>query len=54
MPGMLPKIRLELEGNKKLVLSMPKKLQNLMGERVEKRLSGLALEMGRTAKVNIG
>ena len=54
MPGMLPKIKLNLEGNKFLVLTLPRKLKDLMGERVEKRLASLAFEMGRTPKVVIG
>jgi hypothetical protein len=54
MPGMLPKISLKLEGSKVLVLTLPNKLKDLMGERVEKRLASLAFEMGRTPKVVIG
>jgi exopolyphosphatase/guanosine-5'-triphosphate,3'-diphosphate pyrophosphatase len=54
MPGMLPRIGLKLSGSKELVLSLPKKLGDLMGERVEKRLASLAFEMGRTPKVQIG
>jgi exopolyphosphatase / guanosine-5'-triphosphate,3'-diphosphate pyrophosphatase len=54
MPGMLPKIKLQLLGNKELVLSLPTKLQDLMGERVEKRLASLAFEIGRTPRVQIG
>ncbi len=54
MPGMLPKIGLSLGDNKTLVLTLPKKLADLMGERVEKRLGGLAAEMGRTPKIVIG
>jgi exopolyphosphatase/guanosine-5'-triphosphate,3'-diphosphate pyrophosphatase len=53
MPGMLPKIGLSLGDNKSLVLRLPKKLADLMGERVEKRLQGLAAEMGRVGKVVI-
>ena len=37
MPGMLPKIGLKLGENKTLVLSLPRKLADLSGERVEKR-----------------
>ncbi len=47
MPGMLPRIGLKLSGSKDLVLTLPKKLGDLMGERVEKRLASLAFEMGR-------
>lgn len=54
MPGMLPKIGLKLGDNKTLVLTLPKKLADLAGERVEKRLAGLAAEMGRTPKLVIG
>jgi exopolyphosphatase / guanosine-5'-triphosphate,3'-diphosphate pyrophosphatase len=53
MPGMLPRIGLKLADEKVLQLVMPKKLKDLMGERVEKRLAGLAAEMGRVAKVMI-
>jgi exopolyphosphatase/guanosine-5'-triphosphate,3'-diphosphate pyrophosphatase len=53
MPGMLPKIGLKLEG-KTLVLNLPRKLADLAGERVDKRLAGLAAELGRTGKVMIG
>lgn len=54
MPGMLPKIGIRLGDNKTLVLTLPKKLADLSGERVEKRLAGLAAEMGRTPKLVIG
>ncbi|MGA7268430.1 MAG: exopolyphosphatase, partial [Aestuariivirga sp.] len=54
MPGMLPRIKLELGGNKTLVLRLPKKLADLSGERVEKRLVGLANELGRSGKIVIG
>ncbi len=54
MPGMLPKIGLKLGDNKTLVLTLPKKLADLAGERVDKRLAGLAAELGRTGKVVIG
>ena len=54
MPGMLPRIGLKLSGSKDLVLTLPKKLGDLMGERVEKRLASLAFEIGRTPKVVIG
>jgi exopolyphosphatase / guanosine-5'-triphosphate,3'-diphosphate pyrophosphatase len=53
MPGMLPKISLKFDGSKNLVLTLPNKLKDLMGERVEKRLASLAFEMGRTPKVVI-
>ena len=54
MPGMLPRIGLTLEGTKVLTLTLPNKLKDLMGERVEKRLASLAFEMGRTPRVVIG
>ncbi len=54
MPGLLPKIGLTLGSGKTLILTLPKKLRDLMGERVEKRLASLAFEMGRTPKVEIG
>ena len=54
MPGMLPKIGLEFEGTKTLVLKLPSKLKDLMGERVEKRLGSLAFEMARSPRVQIG
>jgi exopolyphosphatase/guanosine-5'-triphosphate,3'-diphosphate pyrophosphatase len=54
MPGMLPKIQLRLADNKTLVLKLPRKLADLAGERVEKRLASVAAEMGRTSKVVIG
>ncbi len=53
MPGMLPKIRLKTDDSKALVLTLPPKLKDLMGERVEKRLAGLAFEIGRTPRVEI-
>ena len=54
MPGMLPNISLKLGDNKTLILRLPRKLADLAGERVEKRLAGLAAEMGRTGKLVIG
>jgi len=54
MPGALPKVGLKLGNSKTLILHLPKKLANLMGERVEKRVQGLAAEMGRTSRVLIG
>lgn len=45
MTGVLPKIKLFVEG-KKLVLRFPRKLGNLHGESVEKRLTQLANVMG--------
>jgi exopolyphosphatase / guanosine-5'-triphosphate,3'-diphosphate pyrophosphatase len=54
MPGTLPRIGLTLGEGKILTLSLPKKLEDLMGERVQKRLSALAVELGRVPKVEIG
>jgi len=54
MPGMLPKIGLKLGNNRTLTLSLPKKLADLAGERVEKRLAALAAELGRAGKVVVG
>ena len=54
MPGMLPRIGLRLGSNKTLILKFPKRLSDLAGERVEKRLSGLAQHMGRIPKIEIG
>jgi exopolyphosphatase / guanosine-5'-triphosphate,3'-diphosphate pyrophosphatase len=51
MPGMLPKIGLSFTKDGKLVLTLPNKLKDLMGERVEKRLSELASELKRSPKV---
>jgi exopolyphosphatase/guanosine-5'-triphosphate,3'-diphosphate pyrophosphatase len=54
MPGMLPRIGMRLGANKTLVLKFPKKLADLTGERVEKRLSALAQHMGRSPKIETG
>ena len=54
MPGMLPRIKIGLTANKELALTLPRKLKDLMGERVEKRLASLAFEMGRTPQIRIG
>ncbi len=54
MPGMLPRIGLTLETPKTLTLTLPSKLKDLMGERVEKRLANLAFELGRSPRVVIG
>ncbi len=53
MPGVLPKIGIEAEGTKGLILRVPKKYADLMGERVEKRLAALAGQMGRTSRIEI-
>jgi exopolyphosphatase/guanosine-5'-triphosphate,3'-diphosphate pyrophosphatase len=54
MPGLLPKIGLKFGEGKSLVLHFPKKLADLNGERVEKRLAALAAELGRTPRIEIG
>ena len=54
MPGMLPNISLRLGDNKTLILRLPRKLADLAGERVEKRLAGLAGEIGRSGKLVVG
>ncbi|QIG50725.1 exopolyphosphatase [Nordella sp. HKS 07] len=53
MPGVLPKIALEMAGTKNLTLRVPKKLADLMGERVAKRLDALAGQLGRLATIEI-
>jgi exopolyphosphatase / guanosine-5'-triphosphate,3'-diphosphate pyrophosphatase len=54
MPGHLPKIGLKITANKTLTLILPGKLRDLMGERVEKRLSELATELDCLPKVDFG
>ena len=51
MPGMLPRLQLALGEGKTLTLRFPKKLRDLIGERVEKRLSSLADELGRSGRI---
>lgn len=53
MPGVLPKIGMELVGTKNLTLRVPRKFADLMGERVAKRLDSLAGQLGRVAKIEI-
>ncbi len=53
MTGLLPKIKLFIEG-KKLVLALPKKLTDLYGESVEKKLSQLAGAMGLEPETRCG
>lgn len=53
MPGVLPKIGLELIGAKNLTLRVPRKFADLVGERVVKRLDALAGQLGRMAKIEI-
>jgi exopolyphosphatase/guanosine-5'-triphosphate,3'-diphosphate pyrophosphatase len=54
MPGLLPKIKLEMDGNKTLILRLPEKLRDLTGERVEKRFASLAFELGRSPRIVVG
>ena len=51
MPAMLPRLQLTLTEGKTLTLRFPKKLRDLVGERVEKRLTALADELGRTGRI---
>jgi exopolyphosphatase / guanosine-5'-triphosphate,3'-diphosphate pyrophosphatase len=51
MPGLLPRIQLSLDGDKTLIMGVPKKLGDLMGERVERRFAALAEEIGRKPKI---
>ena len=53
MPGLLPRIGLRLGEGKTLILTLPNKLKDLLGERVEKRLASLALEMNRIPRIEI-
>jgi exopolyphosphatase/guanosine-5'-triphosphate,3'-diphosphate pyrophosphatase len=53
MPGMLPKISLTLGTGKSLVLKVPRRFADLLGERVEKRLAVLAGQIGRAASLEI-
>lgn len=52
MPGLLPKLRLEQEG-KVLLLGIPKKNADLIGERVSRRLTDLADLMGLTPRIAV-
>ncbi|WP_246479325.1 exopolyphosphatase [Kaustia mangrovi] len=52
MSGMLPRIGLDISG-KTLTLSMPKDLEDLLGERVDRRFSELALLAGKTPQIKI-
>jgi exopolyphosphatase/guanosine-5'-triphosphate,3'-diphosphate pyrophosphatase len=53
MPGMLPKISLSNGTGKTLVLRVPRRLADLLGERVDKRLAMLAGQLGRAPRVEI-
>jgi exopolyphosphatase / guanosine-5'-triphosphate,3'-diphosphate pyrophosphatase len=52
MPGLLPRIGLSLD-DKTLTLRFPRKLADLMGERVEKRLAALAVACDRLPRIEI-
>jgi exopolyphosphatase/guanosine-5'-triphosphate,3'-diphosphate pyrophosphatase len=54
MPGMLPKISLSIGTAKTLVLRIPKRFADLLGERVEKRLAVLAGQLGRIPTIEVG
>jgi exopolyphosphatase / guanosine-5'-triphosphate,3'-diphosphate pyrophosphatase len=54
MPGMLPKMSLTVGTAKTLILRVPKRFADLLGERVEKRLAVLAGQLGRTPVIEIG
>jgi exopolyphosphatase / guanosine-5'-triphosphate,3'-diphosphate pyrophosphatase len=51
---MLPTIPLTAGPGKVLVLKIPKRYADLLGERVEKRLSVLAGQLGRIARIDVG
>lgn len=53
MTGVLPRVRLYVEG-KTLILHIPRKLTNLYGESVEKRLNQLAGVMGLETELRLG
>ena len=53
MPGLLPKIKLAQAPGKILLLSVPKKHADLMGERVTKRLAELADLLGLSPKTAV-
>jgi exopolyphosphatase/guanosine-5'-triphosphate,3'-diphosphate pyrophosphatase len=52
-PGVLTRIGLEAEGTKGLILRVPRKFADLIGERVEKRLAALAGQTGRTSRIEL-
>lgn len=53
MPGLLPKVRLEFPSKKGLSLIVPRSLADIAGERVEKRLSELAMLAGKQPELVI-
>jgi len=52
MPGILPKIALEIKGDK-LILKVPKNFQSLVGDSVERRLKSLANLLKFTPEIKI-
>ncbi|MDP9137057.1 MAG: Ppx/GppA family phosphatase [Pseudomonadota bacterium] len=54
MPGLLPSIRLRQRPGRELLLELPGRHAALWGERVEKRLSELALIMGLNPRIKAG
>ncbi len=53
MPGLLPRIRLDYMAKKRLVLTLPRRHQNLLGERVQKRLAELAGLTGHRPDIEV-
>jgi exopolyphosphatase/guanosine-5'-triphosphate,3'-diphosphate pyrophosphatase len=53
MPGLLPDIAIEARPGKALVLGLPARVADLMGETVQKRLDQLAGLLGRNGAVEI-
>jgi exopolyphosphatase/guanosine-5'-triphosphate,3'-diphosphate pyrophosphatase len=53
MPGLLPDIAIEARPGKALVLGLPARVADLMGETVQKRLDQLAGLLGRNGLVEI-
>ncbi len=51
MPGLLPKIDLQYAAKKKLVLTLPRRHRDIVGERVQKRLAELAGLTGHTPEL---
>ena len=54
MPGQLPQIKFSMPGRKKLCVRLPKKLADLGGETVNKRIEQLADLIGCSADVKVG
>jgi exopolyphosphatase/guanosine-5'-triphosphate,3'-diphosphate pyrophosphatase len=53
MPGMLPKMSLAAGTGKNLILKVPRRFADLLGERVDKRLAVIAGQLGRTPRVEV-